>query len=128
VEWALGLRGVTTAEARDRASRSLEQVGLTARSSETAANLSGGERQRVSVARAVAVAPAVILADEPTAHLDKANAIVVSSLLAELAVELDAAVVCAAHDPVVIEHAHVELALGGTRPAPAPQVFTPSPR
>jgi ABC-type lipoprotein export system ATPase subunit len=71
----------------------------------------------------------VILADEPTAHLDKANAIVVSSLLARLAVDLGAAVVCAAHDPVVVERAHAELPLGAARAAaPRHQAFTASPR
>jgi len=129
VEWALSLRGVVLEEARARAERALEQVGLTPRSSEAAANLSAGERQRVSLARAVASAPTVILADEPTAHLDKGNAVVVSSLLAALAVDLGAAVVCAAHDPVVVEHAHAELPLGAAREAsPRHQVFTASPR
>ena len=129
VEWALSLRGVALEEARARAERALDQVGLTLRSSEAAANLSAGERQRVSLARAVASAPAVILADEPTAHLDKENAIVVSSLLAALAVDVGVAVVCAAHDPVVVEHAHAELPLGAAREAaPRHQVFTASPR
>jgi ABC-type lipoprotein export system ATPase subunit len=129
VEWALSLRGVALEEARLRAERALEQVGLTPRSSEAAANLSAGERQRASLARAIASAPAVILADEPTAHLDKANAIGVSSLLAALALDLGVAVVCAAHDPVVVEHAHAELPLGAARDAaPRRQVFTPSPR
>jgi ABC-type lipoprotein export system ATPase subunit len=71
----------------------------------------------------------VILADEPTAHLDRENAVVVSSLLAALAVDLGVAVVCAAHDPVVVEHAHAELPLGAAREAATrPQVFTASPR
>jgi ABC-type lipoprotein export system ATPase subunit len=129
LEWALSLRGVALEQARTRAERALEQVGLTPRSSEATANLSAGERQRVSLARAVAAAPTVILADEPTAHLDKANAIVVSSLLARLAVDLGAAVVCAAHDPVVVERAHAELPLGAARAAaPRHQAFTASPR
>jgi ABC-type lipoprotein export system ATPase subunit len=129
VEWALTLRGVVPAEARARAEQSLEHVGLGTKGSETAAELSGGERQRVSVARAIAPAPALILADEPTAHLDEANAALVSSLLATLAIDLDVAVVCAAHDPVVIDHAQAVLALGaGRAPAPAGRVFTQSPR
>jgi ABC-type lipoprotein export system ATPase subunit len=120
VESALALRGVGRDEARRRAELALERVGLTPLGSEDAANLSAGERQRVSLARAVAAAPLLILADEPTAHLDKANASIVSSLLASVAVELGVAVVCAAHDPVVIEHAHVELPLGrAEKPVPA---------
>jgi putative ABC transport system ATP-binding protein len=53
----------------------------------------------------------VLLADEPTARLDEANARSIGVLLAELARSTGAAVVCATHDPAVIEHAGVEIPL-----------------
>jgi ABC-type lipoprotein export system ATPase subunit len=112
VELSLTLRGLNGAEARERASRSLEDVGVHERAGQRVSRLSAGERQRVSIACAVAAAPALLLADEPTARLDKANATAVGSMLAHLAAEFDTAVVCATHDPVVIEHADREIALG----------------
>jgi ABC-type lipoprotein export system ATPase subunit len=57
-----------------------------------------------------------LLADEPTARLDQANALAIVNLLAQLARETGAAIVCATHDPIVIEHADAELRLEGTEP------------
>ncbi len=69
------------------------------------ARLSQGERARVAIARAVAAKPALLLADEPTSRLDGANAISVAILLARLARDTGAAVLCATHDALVIEQA-----------------------
>ena len=80
-------------------------------------DLSSGQRERVAVARAVASRPALLLADEPTARLDQANAVTVARLLLELARETGAAVVCATHDPILIEHADDVLDLGARRRA-----------
>jgi len=71
-----------------------------------------GERQRVAVARALAARPKLLLADEPTARLDEANARAVGRLFAELASSTGTAIVCATHDPVLIEHARFEVPLG----------------
>ena len=54
----------------------------------------------------------LLLADEPTARLDVANAVSVAGLLARLARETGAAVICATHDPLVVEQADHELHLG----------------
>jgi putative ABC transport system ATP-binding protein len=75
------------------------------------ARLSQGERARVAIARAVAARPALLLADEPTSRLDGANAIAVAVLLRRLARETGAAVVCATHDPLVIEQADRPISL-----------------
>jgi putative ABC transport system ATP-binding protein len=70
-----------------------------------------GERQRVAIARAVAASPELLLADEPTARLDAANALEIGALLSRLVEERGTTVVCATHDPLVIEQADEELEL-----------------
>ncbi|MDX2059780.1 MAG: ATP-binding cassette domain-containing protein, partial [Gemmatimonadales bacterium] len=65
----LVIGGTPEAEARDRATEVLGRLGLTPRLSHYPTQLSGGEQQRVAVARAVAPAPAVVLADEPSGNL-----------------------------------------------------------
>ena len=108
VELALSMRGAPTAPA----AATLAAVGLEELAGQRVARLSMGERQRVAVARALAARPAILLADEPTARLDEANARAVGALFAELAAGLGTAIVCATHDPVLIEHAAAEVPLG----------------
>jgi ABC-type lipoprotein export system ATPase subunit len=105
VELALSLRGVASDEARARSLEALASVGLAGAAGRRVSDLSSGQGERVAVARAVAGRPALLLADEPTARLDQANAIAVARLLLGLARETGAAVVCATHDPLLIEHA-----------------------
>ena len=105
VESALALRGVAGPDAGERALEALEAVGLADRAPQRVSRLSAGERQRVAIARALAVRPALLLADEPTARLDEANALAVGDLFARVAREHGTAIVCAAHDPVVVEQA-----------------------
>jgi ABC-type lipoprotein export system ATPase subunit len=112
VELALALRGVGRADATERATASLAAVGLGELAAQRVARLSMGERQRVALARALSTRPELLLADEPTARLDEANARAVGVLFAELAQQTGTAIVCATHDPVLIEHASVEVALG----------------
>jgi ABC-type lipoprotein export system ATPase subunit len=112
VELALALRGVGREEATERATGSLTAVGLAELASQRVARLSMGERQRVALARALSARPALLLADEPTARLDEANARADGLLFAELAQRTGTAIVCATHDPVLIEHAAIEVALG----------------
>lgn len=66
--------GASPQEARQRAMVALERVGLDAKALATPMSLSGGEQQRVSIARAIVHKPRIILADEPTANLDRASA------------------------------------------------------
>jgi putative ABC transport system ATP-binding protein len=112
VELALALRGVDRGAATERAAGALAAVGLAELSTQRVARLSMGERQRVALARALAARPELLLADEPTARLDEANARAVGVLFAELAERTGTAIVCATHDPVLIEHASTEVALG----------------
>ena len=99
---ALGLSGMEIRAATLEARGLLERVGLAHRAHQTGARLSTGERQRVALARALAVKPKIILADEPTAHLDAARAADALRLLRELRAELGAALLIATHDPMVI--------------------------
>src|SRR5439155_18040560 len=107
VELALALRGLPA----EHAAETLAAVGLEELAQQRVARLSMGERQRVAVARALAARPTLLLADEPTARLDEANARAVGRLFAELAATTGTAIVCATHDPVLIEHARVEVPL-----------------
>ena len=104
------MRGV--GEPRGEALHALEAVGLGERTSQRVARLSHGERARVAIARALAARPKLLLADEPTSRLDGANAIAVAHLLARLARDTGAAVLCATHDPLVIEQADDQLNVG----------------
>jgi ABC-type lipoprotein export system ATPase subunit len=108
VELGLQVRGLQA-----DAAAALIEVGLAARLDHRADRLSAGERQRVAIARALAARPAILLADEPTARLDNANARAVGDLLARLARETGAAVICATHDDALIERADDALMLLG---------------
>jgi ABC-type lipoprotein export system ATPase subunit len=74
--------------------------------------LSAGERQRVAIARALAADVDILLLDEPTARLDEANASSTCSLLARLTLERRTAVVCATHDPLLVDLAAEIVDLG----------------
>jgi ABC-type lipoprotein export system ATPase subunit len=92
------LAGLDEKPARERAEAALRDVGLDDLGTRLPEELSGGQAQRVAVARALATAPRVILADEPTGQLDSAHAAGVAALLLEAATRLGAALVLATHD------------------------------
>jgi lipoprotein-releasing system ATP-binding protein len=79
----LGAEGFPDGAMRSRAEMLLESVGLTPWNDNLAGNLSGGQQQRVAVARALAMNPALVLADEPTGNLDTKSADEVFALLRE---------------------------------------------
>ncbi len=85
------------------ADRLLAAVGLAALADAPIAELSGGQKQRVAVARALAGAPRLILADEPTASLDRAAGRDVVDLLGELAKEQRCAVLLCTHDSRILD-------------------------
>jgi len=82
----------------------LQSVGIAHRASHRPGQLSGGERQRVGIARALVNEPTLVLADEPTAALDRRRSHEVVELLAERAHEAQVAVVMVTHDHDVLEH------------------------
>src|ERR1700730_7027146 len=106
VRVALDVRGERGSEARVRAQRALQQVGLRHKLKAYPSNMSGGEQQRVAVARALVGAPSVILADEPTAALDSENGLAVMQLLSEIAADKSRAVLAVTHDPRTIPFAN----------------------
>jgi putative ABC transport system ATP-binding protein len=103
--------GVSRRAARHRAVALLNQVGLADRMLHRPDQLSGGEQQRVAIARALATDPPVLLADEPTAHLDAAHVHGIGDLLRELARE-GRTVVASTHDDRITTLAHYIVDMG----------------
>ena len=81
-----------------RAAELLDRVGLAARANHRPSQMSGGEQQRTAVARALAVDPAILLADEPSGNLDHANSERLHDLFAELSRDLEIAMVVVTHN------------------------------
>ena len=96
--------GVPRAERSGRAERALEQVSMGHRAEFFPTTLSGGERQRVSVARAIAGRPSLLLADEPTGNLDAATSQGILDLFDQLN-RRGLTIVLVSHDPVVAARA-----------------------
>ena len=94
----LRIGGMDETSARRRAMGLLDRVGLGGRTTHRPSALSGGEQQRTAVARALAVDPAVLLADEPSGNLDHMNSERLHDLFGELARELEIAMVIVTHN------------------------------
>ena len=105
VQVPLELAGAPVAKAEARAAKLLTRLGLENRLDFLPEKLSGGEKQRVSIARALANRPRVILADEPTANLDSKLGKEVVGLLKGAAHEANAAVVMVSHDSRIVDAA-----------------------
>ena len=104
VQMALQLDGKQTgAAARSACIKALEAVGLGHRVDHYASQLSGGQKQRVAIARALVRNPKVVLADEPTAALDKASGREVVDLLSQLAKQQGCAIVLVTHDNRILD-------------------------
>ena len=111
VQMALQLNGDAKRE-KNRISEVLQRVGLAEHEHKTPAQLSGGQKQRAGIARALVNRPRVVLADEPTASLDKQSGRDVVELIQDLAREDGSAVILVTHDNRILDVAdrilHIE--------------------
>jgi len=96
------LAGRSNADSRARALELLRALDVAHRAGARPAELSGGEQQRVSIARALANQPPVILADEPTAPLDSDRALAVVRILNQMASQFRTAIIVVTHDEKII--------------------------
>lgn len=95
----LGAAGFPNADIEARAAELLASVGLSAYANQPSGSMSGGQQQRVAVARALAMNPALLLADEPTGNLDSKSADAVFDLLRQVSREQGTTVLFVTHNP-----------------------------
>ncbi len=104
VQMSLGIElGISAKQVRERSEEALRAVGLGEYINSPPSKLSGGQRQRVAIARALVRNPKVILADEPTAALDKKNGREVVELIHRLAKEKGCAILLVTHDNRILD-------------------------
>jgi putative ABC transport system ATP-binding protein len=103
VQMALQLNDVKGQEASDRIAAVLQRVGLAEYEHKFPGELSGGQKQRAGIARALVNRPQIILADEPTASLDKQSGRAVVELIQDLAREDGSAVILVTHDNRILD-------------------------
>jgi len=99
--------GVSPKEQKTRARKLMKQLSISHRENFPAGQISGGELQRVAIARALINNQPIILADEPTAHLDSRLSMEFMKILADLKMA-GKTIVIASHDPLVSEHPAID--------------------
>jgi putative ABC transport system ATP-binding protein len=109
VEYPLQLSIRDRGERRRRAREALEAVGLGGKLDRYPTALSGGERQRVAVARAIVKRPALVLADEPTANLDRRTGAELIALMRAMQRSSNTTFVFCSHDPQLIDDADLQI-------------------
>src|SRR5216110_2812309 len=110
VELPLIYAGISAKDRRERAARSLQQVGLGDRMDHRPNELSGGQRQRVAIARALVNQPSILLADEPTGNLDSATGNEIMALFHELH-DTGQTIVLVTHEHDIATHARRQIHL-----------------
>jgi lipoprotein-releasing system ATP-binding protein len=109
----LRIAGWSARKARSRAEELLAKVGLEGRMTHRPSELSGGEQQRTAVARALAIDPKVVLADEPSGNLDNLNAERLHEQFVTLVRQLEVAMVVVTHNRALAARADRSLLLDG---------------
>ncbi len=104
IDLALRLPRLGFRERRKRSLAALEAVGLGAWANHVPDEMSGGQRQRIAIARALALRPALLLADEPTGGLDTRTTERILSLFRSFAQQQGTTFVIVSHDPLVSQH------------------------
>ena len=105
VEFVMQVQGRPAKERHELAESVLAEVGLAGLEDRLPAKMSGGQQQRVAVARAIVTRPAMVLADEPTAHLDSHTAAQLMELCVELNRSHETTFIIATHDQRVMSYA-----------------------
>jgi putative ABC transport system ATP-binding protein len=105
LEFVAALQGTPKPTRQKRAHELLETVGMGDLSEKRPNDLSGGQQQRVAVLRAIMTEPAIVLADEPTANLDSANASLLLDMMERMNQEKGITFLFSTHDPQVMERA-----------------------
>ena len=105
VEFPMLLDGIAPAERRNRADELLALVGLEDKADHLPEELSGGQQQRVGIARSLANAAQILLADEPTGNLDSTTSADIIEALVNLKQAKDLTLIMVTHDPEVALHA-----------------------
>lgn len=114
VAWPLYFQGVPRHKRLSAAHEMLARVGLKDQANRLPRRLSGGQQQRVAIARALVTKPDIVLADEPTANLDRTTAKEIMDLASALNKDSKTTFVMATHDPLVLTYTsqHMQIAQG----------------
>ena len=104
IEMPMKLNSLAQSERRERSTELMKKLEIFHRKTHTPNRLSGGELQRVSIARALANEPQLILADEPTGNLDAEKSSQILELFKNLSDEMGTSYLICSHDPIVAEY------------------------
>ena len=105
VAFPLMFRGISRHERLETAKKYLELVGLSDSLNNMGNAMSGGQQQRVGIARALAMSPKIIFADEPTGNLDTKSSAETLKLLRQIVAETGATLIMVTHDPKIASYA-----------------------